>query len=80
LGREDNTTDIYEVTADNINLRKDAGKEYDSLGQIHKDTKVEFIKSENGWFFVCVLEKPKPKAEVKYGWIYSQFLVKKINL
>lgn len=77
LGRDDNTADIYEVITDNVNIRRGPGKEFDSIGQINTGAKVEFIKSEKGWFFVYLLEKPSREEEVKYGWVYEQLLAKK---
>ena len=77
LGRDDNTTDIYEVVTDNVNIRRGPGKEFDSIGQVNQGTKVEFIRSDKGWFFVYLLEKPNENEEVKYGWIYEQLLSKK---
>ena len=76
LGREDDTADTYEITATNVNIRKGPGVDFDSYGQIKKGQKVEFMKSNMGWFYVYILEKPKDGNEVLYGWINGDFLKK----
>lgn len=76
LGREDDTADIYEVTTNNLNIRRGPSTDFDSLGQINEGTKVEFIKSQNGWFYVFVLEKPTLDEEILQGWIYGHYLKK----
>ncbi|MCP9762415.1 N-acetylmuramoyl-L-alanine amidase [Lacihabitans soyangensis] len=76
LGREDDTTDIYQVTTDNVNIRRGPNTEFDSYGQLNKGMKVEFIKSENGWSFVYVLEQPSNGLEPTYGWVKGTLLSK----
>lgn len=76
LGREDDTADIYQVTADQVNIRKGAGTEFDSIMKLKKGTQVEFIKSKLGWFYVYVLLKPVNGEEPVYGWINSDLLKK----
>lgn len=76
LGREDDTADIYKVTVNNVNIRKGAGTEFESFRQLQKDTKVEFLKSRLGWFYVLVLEKPEEGKEPLYGWVNGSLLTK----
>jgi len=76
FGREDEVMDIYEVTGNNVNIRRGPGTEFNSLGQLHQGTQVEFMRAEKGWFFVFVLEKPANNEEMLYGWIYEGLLRK----
>jgi N-acetylmuramoyl-L-alanine amidase len=77
MGREDDTADIYVVNTNEVNIRKGPGKEFDSYGKLKKSTKVEYMKSSNGWFFVYVTEKPEQNEDIIYGWINSSLLTKK---
>lgn len=76
LGRHDDTGDIYKTTTDQVNIRKGAGTQFESLGKLPKNTEVAFIKSNNGWFYVFVAEKPKTGDEVLYGWIHNSLVTK----
>lgn len=76
LGRQDETGDIYKTTTDQVNIRKGAGTQFESITKLAKDTEVAFIKSSNAWFFVFVAEKPKKGEEVIYGWIHNSLLTK----
>ena len=76
LGRQDDTGDIFKVTANNVNLRRGAGTEFEIIRQLSKDTEVEFIKSNKGWFYVFIAEKPKEGEDVLYGWIHNSLLKK----
>lgn len=76
FGRDDDTADIYKVTVNNVNIRKGAGTEFESIRQLQKDAKVEFLKSKLGWFYVYLLEKPKEGEEPLYGWINGSLLQK----
>ncbi len=76
LGRQDDTGDIYKTNANNVNIRKGAGTQFEVIAKLQKDTEVAFIKSNNGWFYVFVAEKPKSGEEVIYGWIHNSLLIK----
>ncbi len=76
LGRHDDTADIFKITTNGTNLRRGAGTDYAVIRQLSKDTEVEFIKSEKGWFYVFIAEKPKDGEDVLYGWVHNS-LVKK---
>lgn len=76
LGRQDDTGDIYKTTANQVNIRKGPGTQYDSLAKLPINTEVAFIKSNNGWFYVFVAEKPKAGEEVLYGWIHNKLVTK----
>ena len=76
LGREDDTADVFKITSENTNLRTGPGLEYQSIAQLKKDTKVEFIKNNNGWCYVYVLIEPQNNNEVQYGWVYNKLLKK----
>lgn len=76
FGREDDSADIYKVTANNINIRKGPGAEFDPIVQLNKDTEVEFIKSKLGWFYVYVLLATPKDEEPVYGWINGDLLTK----
>lgn len=76
LGRQDDTGDIFKVTANNVNLRRGAGTDFEIIRQLSKDTEVEFIKSNKGWFYVFIAEKPKDGEDVLYGWIHNSLLKK----
>lgn len=76
LGRHDDTGDIFKITKDKVNIRKDAGTNYEIVGQVSKNTEVAFIKSKNGWFYVFVAEKPQNGHDVLYGWVHSSLVSK----
>lgn len=80
IGRDNDTADIYTINSNNVNIRKGAGTEYDSLGHLQKGKDVEFVSSKNGWFYVYVLEQQmENKEEPVYGWIHNSLLTKKAN-
>jgi uncharacterized protein YgiM (DUF1202 family) len=70
------SADIYKVKANNINIRKGPGAEFDPIVQLNKDTEVEFIKSKLGWFYVYVLLATPKDEEPVYGWINGDLLTK----
>lgn len=75
LGRQDDTGDIYTITTDKTNIRAGAGTAYESLAKLPLGTKVEFIESRSGWFYVYVLKNPGG-GEPLYGWISGSLLKK----
>ena len=76
LGRQDDTGDIFKTTTNQVNIRKGAGTQFESIAKLQKDTELAFIKSHNGWFYVFVAEKPKLGDEVLYGWVHNTLLRK----
>ncbi len=76
LGRQDDTGDIFKTNTNAVNVRKGAGMQFESIVKLQKDIEVEFIKSNNGWFYVFVAEKPIDGDEVIYGWIHNSLLIK----
>lgn len=76
LGRHDDTADIFKVTTNGTNLRRGAGTEFEIIRSLAKDTEVEFIKSNKGWFYVFIAEKPKDGEDVLYGWVHNSLLKK----
>lgn len=75
FGREDDTADVYKVTANQVNLRTGAGTEFQIIDKLQSDTKVEFVKSKSGWFYVYILSK-NIDGEPLYGWINGSLLKK----
>ena len=76
FGRHDEVTDIYTVNTANTNIRKGPNTSFETYGQLPKGTRVEYMKSNAGWFFVFVLSKPSNNEEILYGWINSKLLTK----
>ncbi len=76
LGRNDDTGDIYTVVQNNVNIRRGPSTSFDSLGQLNEGTRVEFVKSNLGWFFVYVLDKPAADENLTYGWVHNSLLTK----
>jgi N-acetylmuramoyl-L-alanine amidase len=76
LGREDDTMDIYETTSNNVNIRKGPGTQFEVFTKLKSGTKVEFMKSNSGWFFVYILNNPDNVNDVLYGWVHSSLLRK----
>ncbi|WP_310558879.1 N-acetylmuramoyl-L-alanine amidase [Flavobacterium sp.] len=76
LGRQNDIGDIYKTITDQVNIRKGAGTQFESMAKLQKDTELAFIKSNNGWFYVFVAEKPKTGDEVLYGWIHNSLVTK----
>lgn len=75
LGRQDDTADIYEITTDQTNIRTGAGTAFQSLAKLPVGTRVEFVESRSGWFYVYVLRNPAG-GEPLYGWINGSLLKK----
>lgn len=76
LGRQDEIGDIFKTTVDKVNIRKGPSRETDSIIKLDINTEVAFIKSENGWFYVFVADKPSKINDVVYGWIHNSLLTK----
>jgi N-acetylmuramoyl-L-alanine amidase len=76
IGRHDDIGDIFKIKNSNVNLRKGPGTNYDIFTQLSKDTEVAFVKSNNGWFYIFVAEKPAKNQDVLYGWVHNSLVIK----
>lgn len=76
LGRNDDIGDIFIVNTNEVNFRKGAGTTFESMGKLKQNTKVEYIESKNGWFYVFIVDE-NVKTEENIGWINSSLLTKK---
>lgn len=75
LGRSDDVADIFKTNNSKVNFRKGPGTQFETMGELAIGTKVEFIRSNNGWFNVFLVKKPTHIAE-KVGWIMGSLLTK----
>ncbi|HRG88091.1 MAG TPA: N-acetylmuramoyl-L-alanine amidase [Chitinophagales bacterium] len=76
LGRADDTGEIFKVTTDGANFRSTPNNttKENILGTLKKDTKVEYISANGGWFNVYVVSPSTLKDKV--GWIHNSLLKK----
>lgn len=75
LGRADDVADIFKVNTEGTNFRSGSGTTFSVLGKLKSGTKVEFIKSNMGWYNVFLVKKPAGVSEPE-GWIHSSLLTK----
>lgn len=75
LGRTDDVADIFKTNTASVNFRKGPSTQFDTMGQLPIGTKVEFIKSNNGWFNVYLIKKPAGISDNE-GWINGSLLTK----
>jgi N-acetylmuramoyl-L-alanine amidase len=75
LGRSDDVADIFKVNVDEANFRVGPGTGYEIIGTLARNTKVEFLDSYMGWYFVYVASSSSTLKE-KEGWVYGGLLVK----
>ncbi|TDQ77465.1 N-acetylmuramoyl-L-alanine amidase [Sphingobacterium yanglingense] len=76
FGRTGDSIDTYTVNTDKVNVRKGPGTSFESYGTLSKGSKVEFVKSQNEWFLVSLLENKFKDQDVTSGWIHSRLLQK----
>lgn len=74
FGRFDDTVELYEVNATNVNIPKGPGTSYDILGVLKKGTKVQYVKTNSGWIFVEI--EQATSDDNLFGWINSKLLTK----
>lgn len=76
LGRSDDTGDIFKVVSDSTNFRSTPIIDPNNIiGKLKKDTKVEFILANNGWFQVYIASANSLLKE-KIGWVHNSLLKK----
>jgi N-acetylmuramoyl-L-alanine amidase len=75
LGRQDDVADIFKVNTDDTNFRAGPGTQHSILGKLKKGNKVEFIKSNLGWYQVFLVTRVDGINEPE-GWIHSSLLTK----
>ncbi len=75
LGRQDDVADIFVVNTEETNFRSGAGTQFSVLGKLKKGMKVEFIKSNLGWYQVFLVSKVTGINEPE-GWIHGSLLTK----
>lgn len=75
LGRNDDVAEIFEVTTDGTNFRPEPGLSNTPMGQLNQGMRVEFIKSQNSWYYVFVVSATSSLKE-REGWVHSSLLMK----
>lgn len=74
FGREDETDNLFKVTSNGVNFRSTPQQIPDNiLGQLKKDTKVEYIATTGGWIQVLLIT-PNPGIEEQIGWVHNSLL------
>jgi N-acetylmuramoyl-L-alanine amidase len=75
MGRMDDLAPIYKVTVNGARLRGGPGTNFEILGTLKKDVKVEFIRNSMDWFLVELLEPATGIIEPE-GWIHQSLVTK----
>ncbi|WP_415892643.1 SH3 domain-containing protein [Neptuniibacter sp. PT8_73] len=63
--------EYYQVTGDNINIRKGPGQKWRVVAQVNKDQLVLETRREGPWSEVFFL---KPNKQKVIGWVFNQYL------
>lgn len=74
-GDEDEQEIIYEVTADNLNIRSGPGSKYDRLdgSPLSKGTRLEIIRADERWCEVEVLDIVDGIMDLE-GWVSAKYI------
>jgi N-acetylmuramoyl-L-alanine amidase len=71
LGRQDDSGEIYKTTVEDVNFRSAPEQVTTNvIGKLKKDTRLEYIKANGGWFNVFVVSG-SPLLKEKIGWVHS---------
>jgi len=74
FGREESTDNLFKVTTNGVNFRSAPEQRSENiLGQLQKDTKVEYISTSGGWIKVLIITT-NPGIEEQIGWVHNSLL------
>ncbi len=75
-GRREETPVYFEVTADELNIRKGPGTEHDPIpgSPLPQGAKVERLQVSGNWWFVRVVPNIPAEGTDMEGWVHSYFL------
>ena len=75
MGRPEEQSERYRVTATRLNIRKGPGAEFDLVSDpIKKGVEVSLLEKRDRWSKVEVLDRGAGKETDVEGWVYNQYI------
>jgi N-acetylmuramoyl-L-alanine amidase len=75
MGRPEEQSERYRVTANRLNIRKGPGGEFDRVSEsLKKGTEVSLLEKCDRWSKVEVIDKKTGKETDIEGWVYNRYI------
>jgi N-acetylmuramoyl-L-alanine amidase len=75
MGRPEEQSERYRVTATRLNIRKGPGAEFERASEsLKKGTEVSLLEKRDRWSKVEVIDKNTGKATDVEGWVYNRYI------